>query len=129
MTDEKKPAELPPLPFVDDGSARVVEMRRARLGHPAYRGWDAAQQVFMPGDRPEKLVIDAGNLVPANDVRALLGVLGSDRAATKGLVTTTSDFAPKIVDDPFIAPYIPTRLELVNGRELVRRLSSLRNKL
>ena len=64
-----------------------------------------------------------GRLVPANDVRALLGVLGSDRAATKGLVTTTSDFAPKIETDELISPYLPTRLELVNGTELVRRLS------
>ena len=32
------------------------------------------------------------HLVTANDVRALLGVLLSDRAATHGLVTTTSDF-------------------------------------
>lgn len=64
-----------------------------------------------------------GRLVPANDVRALLGVLGSDRAATKGLVTTTSDFAPKIETDELISPYLPTRLELVNGTELLRRLS------
>jgi len=69
-----------------------------------------------------------GHLVPANDVRALLGVLGSDRGATKGLVTTTSDFAPKIETDEFIAPYLPTRLELVNGTELVRRLDQVANK-
>jgi restriction system protein len=69
-----------------------------------------------------------GHLVPANDVRALLGVLGSDRAASKGLVTTTSDFAPKIETDEFIAPYLPTRLELVNGMELVKRLSQVANR-
>ncbi len=63
--------------------------------------------------------------VPANDVRALLGVLNTDRAATKGLVTTTSDFAPKIREGPFIAPYVPHRLELVNGTELVRRLAEV----
>ena len=63
-----------------------------------------------------------GHLVPANDVRALLGVLNSDRNASKGLVTTTSDFAPKVGMDEFIAPYIPNRLELVNGKELVERL-------
>lgn len=40
-----------------------------------------------------------GHLVPANAVRALLGVLGSDRGATKGLVTTASDFAPMIKTD------------------------------
>jgi restriction system protein len=65
------------------------------------------------------------HLVNANDVRALLGVLNADRSATKGIVTTTSDFAPKFKQDPFIAPYIPYRLELVNGVELIERLTSL----
>jgi len=68
-----------------------------------------------------------GHLVPANDVRALVGVLLSDQSATKGIVTTTSDFAPKIWDDPFIKPHIPFRLELVNGVELVKRLDGLAN--
>ena len=61
--------------------------------------------------------------VPANDVRALLGVLQADRAATKGLVTTTSEFAPMIATDPLIAPFIPHRLQLVNGKELLSRLA------
>jgi hypothetical protein len=30
-----------------------------------------------------------------------------------------------IASDPFIAPFIPFRLELVNGPELVRRLGDL----
>ena len=66
-----------------------------------------------------------GHLVDANDVRALLGVLGGDQNASKGVVTTTSDFAPRIVDDPYIKPFVPYRLELVNGLELIRRLSRL----
>lgn len=66
-----------------------------------------------------------GHLVTANDVRALLGVLGSDRSATKGVVTTTSGFAPRIHEDPFIAPYVPYRLELVDGNALEARLRSL----
>jgi len=69
-----------------------------------------------------------GHLVRANDVRALIGVLLSDQSATKGLVTTTSDFAPKIQDDPFIKPYIPYRLQLINGPELVKRLNELAGK-
>ena len=64
-------------------------------------------------------------LVPANDVRALLGVLQADHNATKGLVTTTSDFAPMIDRDPFIAPFIPHRLELVNGKNLIPRLAAI----
>ena len=66
-----------------------------------------------------------GHLVTANDVRALLGVLNSDRAATKGIVTTTSAFAPKIVEDPFISPYMPYRLELHDGNQVKERLLAL----
>lgn len=66
-----------------------------------------------------------GHLVTANDVRALLGVLHGDPNATKGVVTTTSDFAPKITADPSINPFIPFRLELVNGVSLMERLSEL----
>lgn len=66
-----------------------------------------------------------GRLVKADDVRALIGVLMTDRNATKGVVTTTSSFAPRIADDPSIAPHMPYRLELVNGEELFGRLKSL----
>ena len=65
------------------------------------------------------------HLVPADDVRALLGVLASDRNASKGVVSTTSDFAPMIKDDPFIKPHVPNRLELINGTQLIARLKSL----
>lgn len=66
-------------------------------------------------------------LVSANDVRALGFVLQADNAA-KGFVTTTSDFAPKIKDDPFISPWAPSRLELIDGKKLIQRLIELRNK-
>jgi restriction system protein len=62
-----------------------------------------------------------GNEVPADDVRALLGVLLSDQQATKGIISTTWEFAPKIREDPFIKPHIPYRLELVNGKGLIER--------
>lgn len=65
-----------------------------------------------------------GHLVTANDVRALMGVLHSD-GASKGFLTTTSDFAPKIKEDPLITPFIPTRLELINGTNLFKRLGEL----
>lgn len=68
-----------------------------------------------------------GRLVTANDVRALFGVLQADPKATKGLVTTTADFAPKVSSDPLISPFIPNRLELVNGKELISRLSAVAN--
>ena len=63
--------------------------------------------------------------VSADDVRSLLGVLSGDRQATKGVVTTTSEFAPGISSDPFIAPFVPYRLELVDGAELRRRLADI----
>lgn len=64
------------------------------------------------------------HLVTANDVRALIGVLHGD-GASKGFLTTTSDFAPKIQKDPLILPFIPSRLELINGTMLVKRLEEL----
>ena len=66
-----------------------------------------------------------GHLVSADDVRALLGVLHGDLNATKGIVTTSSDFAPKIMEDPAIAAQLPYRLELINGAELVKRLGAV----
>jgi restriction system protein len=66
-----------------------------------------------------------GHLVPQDDVRALLGVLSSDRQATKAILTTTSDFAPGITKDPFISPHIPYRLELMNGESLQKWLEGL----
>lgn len=69
-----------------------------------------------------------GHLVTANDVRALLGVLHGDLNATKGIVTTSSDFAPKILEDPAIAAHVPYRLELVNGVDLAKRLDAVQQK-
>lgn len=65
-----------------------------------------------------------GHLVDANDVRALMGVLAND-GGSKGFLTTTSDFAPRLRDDPLIKPWIPSRLELVNGIDLLNRLRAL----
>ena len=59
-----------------------------------------------------------GHKVTANDVRALLGVLSSDPNASKGFVTTTAEFAPRILEDSTIKPFIPYRLELKDGVQL-----------
>ena len=61
------------------------------------------------------------HLVKADDVRALMGVLSAD-GASKGFLTTTSDFAPTLRQDPLIKPFIPSRIELVNGEALLKRL-------
>jgi restriction system protein len=63
-----------------------------------------------------------GNEVTADEVRALLGVLSGDQRATKGVISTTWEFAPKVREDIFIKPFLPYRLELVNGTDLVQRL-------
>lgn len=83
------------------------------------RGWFSVRiidqvKAFAPGHR-----------VTANDVRALSGVLHGDRQATKGIVTTTSTFAPGIETDPYIAPFFPYRLELIDGQALTSRLLEL----
>lgn len=66
-----------------------------------------------------------GHLVTAEEVRALGFVLLADTSANKGIVTTTSDFAPRIADDPYIKSYVPNRIELINGKQLVNRLRNL----
>jgi len=68
-----------------------------------------------------------GHLVTADDVRALIGVLQGD-GASKGFLTTTSDFAPLLRSDPFISPIIPSRLELIDGSTLLARLEALAQK-
>ena len=67
------------------------------------------------------------HLVEASDVRELIGVLSTDLQATKGVVTTTSDFAPKIKEDPSICPLVPHRLELINGHKLLSWFRDLAN--
>jgi restriction system protein len=65
-----------------------------------------------------------GYLVSADDVRALMGVLQGD-GASKGFLTTTLYFAPRLYEDPLIIPFMPSHLELINGRMLLDRLKEL----
>jgi restriction system protein len=65
------------------------------------------------------------HLVSYDSVRGLLGVLSREVNASKGIITTTSDFPPNIMNDPFISPFVPTRLELMNGEALRRWLTNL----
>lgn len=60
----------------------------------------------------------AARRVRYDEVRALAGVLHGDQSSSKGMLITTSDFPKRIVEDPFIKPLLPTRLELVNGAGL-----------
>jgi restriction system protein len=62
-----------------------------------------------------------GHVVTAEEVDALIGVMNKQPQTSKGIISTTWEFAPKIMDDPDIARLVPTRLELVNGKALVER--------
>jgi restriction system protein len=68
-----------------------------------------------------------GRLVRHDDVRALIGVLAMEPDSSKGIITTTSDFAPRIYTDKQYAPLMPTRLELINGQQLQDWLVQLAN--
>jgi restriction system protein len=62
-----------------------------------------------------------GHVVTAEEVDALIGVMSKQPQTSKGIVSTTWEFAPKIMDDPDIARLVPYRLELVDGKALVER--------
>lgn len=66
-----------------------------------------------------------GNVVTAEEVRAMLGVITGAQNVSKGVITTTSTFAPRISDDPYISPYIPYRLELKGRDKLLPWLEEL----
>ncbi len=69
-----------------------------------------------------------GHLVKAEEVRALMGVLHWD-PASKAVLTTTSDFAPRLREDPLVRKCVPlNQLELINGEMLKEYLLRLANK-
>jgi restriction system protein len=65
------------------------------------------------------------HLVTANDVRALIGVITVEANVSKGILTTTSDFAPGILQDENIKRLMPYRLELKPKQALLDWLTSL----
>jgi len=66
------------------------------------------------------------HLVTGEEVSALIGVLqGDGDGASKGFVTTTSDFVPMIKKNPLILKVMPAQLELINGKMLFARLEEL----
>ena len=67
-----------------------------------------------------------GHLVSADDVRSLIGVMHGDQSVSKGILSTTSDFAPRLREDPFIKPFLDTRLDLMHGKRLMNWFNSLR---
>ena len=53
-----------------------------------------------------------GHVVTAEEVRAMIGVITGAANVSKGVVTTTSTFAPGVTEDEYIKPFVPYRLEL-----------------
>jgi restriction system protein len=69
-----------------------------------------------------------GLLVTKEEVHALMGAVALDPNASKGIFTTTSDFAPRIMDDPRLAQAVPHRMELINGSSLQLWLKEVAKK-
>ena len=67
-----------------------------------------------------------GHVVEANDVRAMHGVLDRDKNASRGVVTTTSKFAPGVLKE--YEEYIPNRLELRDGPTLGEWLRQIKDQ-
>jgi len=65
-----------------------------------------------------------GKVVTANDVRALALKVLANHNVSKGIVSTTWEFAPRIEYDPDIKSLIPHRLELVNRNALIERFKA-----
>lgn len=66
-----------------------------------------------------------GHRVTADEVRAVLGVLSADQNVSKGVITTSSEFAPGIEQDLNLRAFMPYRLELKDGEALRRWLMEL----
>jgi restriction system protein len=66
-----------------------------------------------------------GHVVTAEEVRAMLGVITGAGNVSKGVISTTSTFAPRVAEDEYLKPYIPYRLELKPRDTLLRWLDEL----
>lgn len=53
-----------------------------------------------------------GRPVTLDQVHSMLGVLSAAHNVSKGIITTTSDFAPGVYTDPEIQQFMPHRLDL-----------------
>lgn len=108
--------ELVAMAYKKDGYDQVILTKRS--------GDDGRDVIAIKTGRHSVKIIGSvkryarERLVPYDDVRALLGVLGGEQDASKALFVTTSDFPVRLPSARFIKPFIPTRLELMNGTGL-----------
>jgi restriction system protein len=68
------------------------------------------------------------HLVTADEVRSLLGVLSEHRNVSKGVITTSSGFAPGITKEATLTVFMPHRLELKDGKDLRQWLIDISSK-
>lgn len=66
-----------------------------------------------------------GCRVTAEEVRSLLGTLAAIPNVSKGVVTTSAEFAPGILKDSGLSAFMPHRLELKDGASLLRWLTEI----
>lgn len=66
-----------------------------------------------------------GHVVTAEEVRAMIGVITGAGNVSKGVVTTTSTFAPRVMEDEYIKPFLPYRLELKPREPLLAWLNQI----
>jgi restriction system protein len=66
-----------------------------------------------------------GHRVTAEQVRSVFGVFAADLNVSKGVITTTSSFAPGALTQSRLDVYVPYRLELKDGPQLTQWLISL----
>jgi hypothetical protein len=64
-------------------------------------------------------------VVTLEEVDAMLGVLSRDNNVSKGIVTTTARFAPRLEEAEGIKRFIPYRLELKDRDKLLEWLDSI----
>ena len=67
----------------------------------------------------------ANHLVSADEVRSMVGVISAAGNVSKGILTTTSHFAPGVEKDEDLKRLIPHRLELKPKDKLIEWLASL----
>jgi restriction system protein len=66
--------------------------------------------------------------VSADEVRSLLGTITAAPNVSKGVITTTSTFAPRLLDDDDIRRQVPHRLELKPKDVLLKWLQEARRR-
>jgi restriction system protein len=96
------------------------------------KGRDVIVTVTLPGIGTVRYVDNVkrykpGHRVDVGEVREMLGVVLGETKNSKGIITTTSTFAPGVMTDEIIKPLIPTRIEL-RPREVLPWLAEIAAK-